>query len=281
MFGCSERRNRRFRINGFHRQDTASALSQKSMFPCLRTNLNAHVRLFCFPYAGGNASVFRTWADSLSQVVELFAVELPGRGARLRETTQDNLEPLVQELAHSLTPYFDRPFAFFGHSMGALIGFELARFLRRYQKAAPIHLFISGHIAPQLPRNHKCIHALPESAFIEELRNLNGTPESVLENKELMQLLLPILRADFRICETYQYLPESPLDCPMTVLGGLQDVDVSQESLAAWQEQTSAAFEIRMFSGDHFFFQTRQAAFLKVFSDEIEQMVARIGEKRP
>lgn len=215
----------------------------------------------------------------MPRAIELLAVEIPGRGARLREPVQQDLESLVQKLTRLLLPYFDRPFALFGHSMGALISFELARFLRKKRRRSPVQIFISGHVAPQLPRTHRCIHDLPEAKFIQELRNLDGTPEAVLKNSELMQLLLPVLRADFRVCETYCYTPEMLLACPITVFGGFEDADVSQESLNAWQDQTCAEFKIRMFSGGHFFFQSNQASFLRGFADEIRLMLAKMGEK--
>jgi medium-chain acyl-[acyl-carrier-protein] hydrolase len=134
-----------------------------------------------------------------------------------------------------------------------LVSFALARLLRKHYDITPVHLFISARRAPQIPDLKSPIHHLSEPAFLEELRRLNGTPEAVLENAELMQIFLPIVRADFAVLETYVYTPEPPLECPITVFGGLQDSEVSEDELQAWQEQTKAAFSLQMFPGDHFF----------------------------
>jgi medium-chain acyl-[acyl-carrier-protein] hydrolase len=230
---------------------------------CPRPNPLANLRLFCFPYAGGGALTFRTWCDRIPATVELCSVELPGRGTRLQEPLFTRLTPLVEAIAPALLPYLDKPFAFFGHSMGAMICFELTRLLRLEYNIIPVHLFVSGRRAPQIPNQKPPIHALPEALFIEELRRLNGTPEAVLENRELMELVLPILRADFAIVETYTYINEPALECPITVFGGLQDREVERENLEAWQEQTRAAFALQMFPGDHFFLNSAQAMLLE------------------
>jgi medium-chain acyl-[acyl-carrier-protein] hydrolase len=153
--------------------------------------------------------------------------------------------------------------------MGGLVSFELARLLRKNYGKSPVHLFVSGHRAPQVPDPDPPIHALPELEFLEELRRLNGTPEVVLENTELMQLLLPALRADFAVIETYAYKPESPLDCPITAFGGLQDPKVSYDDLKVWQEQTNAAFSLHMLPGDHFFLQSAQPLLLQLLSQKL------------
>ncbi|BAZ11497.1 putative thioesterase [Calothrix sp. NIES-4071] len=136
----------------------------------------------------------------------------------------------LEAIAPAFLSYLDKPFAFFGHSMGGLVSFELARLLRNEYRIHPAHLFISGRRAPQIPDTKPPIHDLPELAFKEELRHLGGTPSSVLDNPELMQLLIPMLRADFAVLETYVYKHEQPLDCLITVFGGLQDTEVSHET---------------------------------------------------
>ncbi|MEM9903516.1 MAG: thioesterase II family protein [Cyanobacteria bacterium P01_D01_bin.44] len=235
-----------------------------SWVTCPRPKPQANLRLFCFPYAGGGAlSCFRDWPKQLPPTIEVCTIELPGRGMRLNEPPFTQLTLLAEGIAQSLLPYLNKPFVFFGHSMGGLTSFEVARFLRRSHSRSPIHLFVSGRRAPQIPDSAPPIHTLPDADFIEELRRLNGTPEAVLANRELMQLLLPALRADFTVLETYVYQPESPLNCPITAFGGLQDPDVSCEMLEAWQKQTSAAFSTRMFLGDHFFMHTAQSPLLQ------------------
>ena len=230
----------------------------------------ARLRLFCFPYAGGGSSIFRTWPKCLPETIAVCPVELPGRGARLREAPRTRLADLVGEMAEGLSPYLDRPFAFFGHSMGALLGFELARTLRRMGGPLPRHLFVSGHRAPQIPDPGPHVHALPEPAFVAELRRLGGTPPAVLEHEELMQLLLPILRADFALVETYAYAPESPLSCPITALGGREDPEAGPGDLAAWRDQTTGDFSLRMLPGDHFFVHTAQPLLLAALSHALQ-----------
>lgn len=173
------------------------------------------------------------------------------------------LEPLVQVIAEVLLPYLDKPFALFGHSMGAVVSFELARLLRRQYKREPLHLFVSGRRAPQIPSSQACIHTLPEVAFLDKLRRLNGTPTAVLENVELMQLLLPTLRADFAVIETYIYAAEPPLSCPITVFGGLQDDEVGLDDLQAWRQHTNACFSLQLFPGDHFFLHSAPELLLQ------------------
>ncbi|MBD6618340.1 thioesterase [Komarekiella sp. 'clone 1'] len=237
---------------------------------CPRPNPQANLRLFCFPYAGGGASTFRTWSKSLPGTVEVCPVELPGRGSLMRLLPLTRLEPLVKAIASELIPYLDKPFAFFGHSMGGLISFELTRLLRSQYNLNPFHLFISARLAPQIPLTKPPLHTLPEPELLEELRNFNGTPEAVLENQALMELFLPILRADFAVVETYVYTQEPPLECPITVFGGLQDQEVSYEALQAWRQQTIAAFSLQMFDGAHFFIHSEQAALLKSIAKELQ-----------
>jgi len=190
------------------------------------------------------------------------------------ESPFTQLSALIPELACALRPYLDRPFAFFGHSLGGLVSFELAQQLGRDYGLSPVHLFVSGCRAPQIPTPRQPIHALPEPAFLDELRRLNGTPETVLENAELMQLLLPVLRADFALLETYVYAPKPPLDCPISAFGGLQDREVSCDELEAWGEQTNAAFSLQMLPGDHFFLHSARSLLLQSLSTKLHQIVS-------
>ena len=225
--------------------------------------------MFCFPYAGTGAAIFRVWPDGLPADVEVCPVQFPGRGTRLKETPFTRLSPLVEALAEALFPLLDKPFALFGHSMGALVGFELARRLRRQSGVRPVRLFVSAARAPQLPPRDRPIHALPEREFIAELRRLSGTPGELLEDVEFMRIMLPVLRADFAVCETYVHSTEAPLDCSISTFGGLQDQRVSRRDLEAWRDQTSASFSLRMFSGDHFFLNTTQPLLLQALSQDL------------
>jgi medium-chain acyl-[acyl-carrier-protein] hydrolase len=150
--------------------------------------------------------------------------------------------------------------------MGALIAFELTHQLRKQNQPSPVHLMVSGRSAPQIPDEDPQTHDLPEKEFMEELRRLNGTPAEALEHPELMQLMLPILRADFAICETYTYEDRPVLDCPIAALGGLDDANVTREELTAWRERTTGAFTMRMFPGDHFYLHTAQLPLLETIT---------------
>ncbi|HEX8146868.1 MAG TPA: alpha/beta fold hydrolase [Pyrinomonadaceae bacterium] len=231
----------------------------------------AALRLFCFPYAGGSTVIYRQWPDGLPPDVEVCAVQLPGRGAHLRTPPHTRMGPLVAELGRELRPYFDRPFALFGHSMGAVIAFELARLLRRAGGPAPSHLFVSGRRAPQTTAPPKHTYLLPDDELIEEVRGLNGTPPEVLEHEELMRLMLPMLRADFALIQTYEYVPEPPLDCPVTAFGGAHDEDVGREAIEAWREQTASSFAMQMFDDGHFFLNNLRPQLLQAVSRELHR----------
>jgi medium-chain acyl-[acyl-carrier-protein] hydrolase len=230
--------------------------------------------LFCFPYAGGSALVFNKWQESLSPFVEVCPVQLPGRGNRLDVPPFTDMDPLVEAAGAALLPYFDMPFAFFGHSMGASISFELARLLRREGRRLPLHLYISGRRAPHIIDNDPPLHHLPEAELLDELRELNGTPKEVLEHPELMQMMLPLLRADFSVAETYICKNEPPLNIPVTVFGGLADKDIEREELEAWREYSTASFKLRMLAGDHFFLHSSQSMLLQLLSSELTSLVA-------
>jgi medium-chain acyl-[acyl-carrier-protein] hydrolase len=235
-----------------------------------RTNSRALLRLFCFPYAGGGTLMYRNWARNLPSTIEICRAQLPGREVRLKEPGFTRLEPLVLALAEAIWPYLDLPFAFFGHSMGGLIGFELARELRRAHGLMPTNLFISGRGAPQLPDQSPAIYGLPESEFIQEVRSLNGTPKEVFEHPELLRLMIPLIRSDFEVCQTYDYLPEPPLNCPITVFGGLEDYETPQSELEAWRDQTTAPFRLYTLPGDHFFIHASQPFVMQVVSQVLQ-----------
>jgi medium-chain acyl-[acyl-carrier-protein] hydrolase len=248
--------------------------SNASWFSSPKPNPNAQLRLFCFPYAGGDAVIYRSWPEMLPANIEISAAQLPGRGRRMREAPYTALMPLVQATSDAILPLLDRPFAFFGHSMGAMIAFELARQLRERSSLQPVHLFVSGRRAPQIARAPRVRYDAPEPEFVEELRNLEGTPPEVFDHPELMQLMLPLLRADFSVVHTYTYTPAPPLDCPITAIGGLEDEEANREHLEAWREHTNADFKVRMLQGNHFFLNTERALLLRVIAQELRQYIS-------
>lgn len=237
------------------------------LFP--RPNPAAALRLFCFHYAGGSAQVFHDWPGHLPPSVEMGAIQLPGRGHRLSEPHIRGILPLSRIVAQELLPYLDKPFVFFGHSLGALLCFETARSLRCETRRQPANLFVSATEAPHRRSLDEPLSSLPKGTLVKRLHEFNGTPVEVLQNDELLDLMLPTIRADFELCETYEYHPEPPLECPMRIYGGLEDYEVEAERLAAWSEMTVGACEVRMFPGDHFYINSSRAIFLQTLAGDL------------
>jgi len=234
----------------------------------VKHNPFATLRLFCFSYAGAGANAYRTWADAPFEHVEIAAVQLPGRETRMREEAFTSAAPLVQTLASELAPYLKgKPFLFFGHSMGALLGFELTRELRRRGLPLPRALFLSGRRGPgaAAETDDRVMHRMNDDELIAELRELNGTDAGVMGQPELLDLLLPIFRADFSVCENWRYDDDAPLGVPIHVFGGVDDPGVSRAHLEAWSRQTEAACTLEMFAGDHFYVhQAREELLARV-----------------
>jgi medium-chain acyl-[acyl-carrier-protein] hydrolase len=230
---------------------------------------SAWLRLFCLPYAGGSAAIFRNWTDSLPPFIEVCCIQLPGRGARLREQPFTSMSLLVGAIEMAISEYLDKPFAFFGHSMGAAISFELTHKIRSKRGLEPVHLFVSGRRAPQLVRTDASTFKLPEHEFTQELRRLEGTPQEVFENQELLKLFLPLLRSDFELIQTAKYVARPQLKCPITALGGIADNTVSREDLQAWSKQTSGRLNLCLLPGNHFFLHQYEPRVLQVIAEQL------------
>lgn len=222
-------------------------------------SIPARVRLFCLPYAGGGASMYRGFQEAFPQTIEVCAVQLPGREGRLREAPVAALSTLVPQIADGLTaPLAEGPFAFLGHSMGSILAFELARELRRRALAGPAHLFASACPAPHIPDDDGT-HTLPDDALIDRLRELGGMSEEVLAHRELMEMILPLFRADAAVTETYTHAEEEPLVTPITAFGGLSDEKATRADMDAWRKHTRGAFALAMVPGGHFYVQDTAA----------------------
>ena len=211
------------------------------------------IRLFCFPYAGGNAAVFSQWKFMMPDCIETHPIQYPGRGNRIAEPLCLSMREMVSELAEVLRPFTNEPYAFFGYSMGATIAFETARLLRQRYGSLPEQLILAAKEAPGYKETGPTRRLMDDDAFLENLRTLGGVPAAFFEHPELVEFMLPILRADFHLIENYEYNSGEPFDCPITVMGGERDVESPPESLAAWQSQTSGPFHRISYPGDHFF----------------------------
>ena len=244
-------------------------LSGRSII-CPKRRPDAGQRLFCFPHAGVGPSVFRGWADQFAADAEVCLVQLPGREGRLRESPFESIANLMPALLADMRPLLDRPFAFYGHSLGATVAFECARNLRRALRLQPEHIFAGASPAPQLPWNHSPMRSLPEDRFLSEMEKRYGAlPREVISDAEMRALVLPILRADIAMIEEYKYSPEAPLDCHITVFGGLKDHMVKRSELEAWREQTSGRFLLRMFDGNHLFLKSHKDQLLHSVAGEM------------
>jgi medium-chain acyl-[acyl-carrier-protein] hydrolase len=245
-----------------------------------RKRPGAPIRLFCFPHAGVGTSAFRGWADELPKEIEVCLVQLPGREGRLREKLFTSIQPLAKQLVAEIQPLLDRPFALYGHSLGATVAFEVARALRRghfrQPDRFPARLFVGASPAPQLAWRHSLLRDLTEDDFITMLESRYAEmPKVVMDDPQMRALLMPVLRADVAMVETYQYSPEPPLACGITAYGGTQDNAVMREELDAWREQTSADFRLHLVEGNHFFLQGQRANLLKSLAAEIHALINR------
>jgi medium-chain acyl-[acyl-carrier-protein] hydrolase len=218
-----------------------------------RVSQPGQLRLYCFAYAGGSAAVFTRWQNALGPAIEVCAIQLPGRGSRMMEPPRRDLQLLVEELALAIASQPAQPFALFGHSLGALLAFEVARTLRLQHLPLPAHLFVSGCRAPCVERERRGLHLLPDGEFIDALRGYNGTPAEILDNAELMALVLPMLRADFALVDAFEYRRAAPLPLPLTVLAGRGDEARTLDGIELWSRESTDFRGVHWFDGDHFF----------------------------
>ncbi|MBD9628167.1 thioesterase [Ensifer sp. ENS06] len=237
---------------------------------------NARLRLFCLPFAGGGAEFYRDWSTMLPDDVEVWPVQLPGRSTRMREPAIDDMAVLVSTLSDALAPYLSElPFVFFGHSMGALVSYELTHRLRTMSLPMPDALFLSGRSAPSHPVG-RFKHTLPDQDLVEELKRFDGTPRDVLDATELLALVLPVLRNDLKLLETYAFdLNRTPLDIPLFVSGGNADGLVSVESLSGWSEVSTGRTEGRIWDGGHFYLTRQKDAFLSALCATLRNVPIR------
>lgn len=224
-----------------------------SWFVCRSPSENAHRRLFCLPFAGGGASAFNHWANALSPQIEILAAQLPGRENRFKEPACTDILDATARLADSLAGHLDRPYALFGHSMGALLAFELCREIRRRGWQHPDHLFVAGRRAPHEPRTTPPLAHLPVDQFVAGVRQFFDPPAEAWSIAELLELVIPVLRCDLAMCERYTFKPEVPLDCPISAFAARDDLTARVEAVHSWQTLTTRAFRLDLYEGGHFF----------------------------
>jgi medium-chain acyl-[acyl-carrier-protein] hydrolase len=244
-------------------------------FPSHRPASEAELQLFCFPFAGGGASAFYPWRRDLPNWVDVWSVEYPGRETRFREPPMVCARRLADAISEEIAACIEMPFVLFGHSMGALLAFEVAQRLKNNYQLEPLELFVSGHSAPQLPPFRAPVRDLPEMQFRDELRRFGGTPEQVLNDEELMAFFSPILRKDMTVLETYQYTATAPLNFPITAFGGISDRTVPWHRLHDWAAQTSSRFSISLLPGDHFFIRAPEVKFPTLMRAHLERVVGK------
>ncbi len=229
----------------------------------------ASMRLFCLPFAGGGASAYRAWPDGLPEWIEPVAIQLPGREGRFAEPALRELRPALHGIRAALAPLLDRPYALFGHSMGSVIAFELVRLLRREGLPLPRHLFVSGRRAPQLPLGRRAFQDLPDMELVAEIRKLSGDANGLFDSEEMRALLLPMVRADFALHDSYAYQDEHPLDVPVSVFGGLDDETTSEQNLRAWQAHTLLPIRLGLYPGGHFFVDSSRREVLQALAETL------------
>jgi medium-chain acyl-[acyl-carrier-protein] hydrolase len=243
----------------------------------------ARMRLFCLAHAGGGAVAFRSWAPYLEPGIEVVAIRLPGRETRFRERPYDRLDDLLAPLLRNIAPLLDRPHAWFGHSMGAGIAFEVCRAQRRLGLPEPDRLLVAGLPAPHLPRRATPVHDAPAEELFARIGQLKGKEDAGKENgtpvngeagetpagNPMLNVMLPTLRADFAVAETHTHRPGPALGCPVTVYGGRSDASTTREELAAWSRHSDADTTVRLFPGGHFFPHDDPDGFLPVLADDL------------
>lgn len=228
----------------------------------------ARMRLFCLHYAGGAAQMYNGWQRKTPADIEVCALQMPGRWSRFKEPPLLSVEAMARGAAEAIAPLLDRPYAIFGHSLGAAVGFEMIHALAENGAPCPVRLFVSARNAPHRPSAAPELHRLPEAQFIAVLRDHYGAlPQEILDDPDMGPIFLRVLRADLEAIETYRYVRRAPIEVPITAMGGRSDSVADAAQLEAWGDLTTAGSSLQMFDGDHFFIRPRE--------DEVLEMIGR------
>lgn len=261
-------------------QGESKMLNSNPWTMAFKPNPQARMRLFCIPYAGAGASAYRDWHASIRDDVEVVGIQLPGRESRFSEPPLVSIDDIVGQLTEVIAQHGDKPFVLFGHSLGALVSYELTRAIQQLRGSTPRHLIVSGTRAPCCPRRDDPIHQLDDDTFLDRIKSFNGTPPSLLQDMELMKLFTPLLRADFRAAESYRYVDRGPIWCPVTVLGGDEDDGVPLDDLSAWSSMCRSRYDRHVFHGDHFFIHKHKAAVIDIINRVFDGLLSQ-GRGQP
>jgi medium-chain acyl-[acyl-carrier-protein] hydrolase len=264
--------------------DRFKILPMRSLLPlsrwlvCPRPDLHAPMRLWCLPFAGGGAAVWHPWAGALAGIAEVVAVRPPGRESRFIEPAFVDLREMIPPLVEVIAPFAHEDYALCGHSLGGLVAYELARALRSHGLGAPRALVLCAVRAPHHAPDEPWLHRLPRLEFIESVEHRYGAiPPEIRDSPEVLDLLLPVLRADLQAYETYRHVPDAPLAIPVLALGGEQDGNVSRPQLLDWRDYTTGPFEAGLLPGGHFFPQENFAPTV----ERVRDYLARCGGVSP
>jgi surfactin synthase thioesterase subunit len=270
----------RYLVIDLHKQTNMPTTHSWIIRPCRRPS--AHFRLFCFPRAGAGAASFRDWAHDCPEQIEVVLIQPPGRETRLSEPPIGSMGELASSIARAIEPLLDRSYALYGHSLGAKVAFETAREIRRLGLREPVRFFAAASSAPGVKWVHPVLHHLDDRSLLAELhRRYGGVPKEVLEDRELCALLVPALRADLKVVETYRYTQEKPLSFPITCLAGISDYMTPEDEAAHWGRETSADFRLQKFPGGHFFPAETRTTLLELMAAEISLSCQALQESSP
>ncbi len=233
--------------------------------------VSAHttIRLFCCAHAGGGAAAFNGWPQALPTACGVVRVQLPGREDNRQCPPARSVGTVIPRLVGDVAPLLDRPFALYGHSMGAIVMFELARALRRGGHPPPMALFVSGRRAPRLPLSHPPLYSLPDDALAEQMRRMGAPMPQLFDTARWREHYLPTIRADLELSDLYRYRQEEPLACPIHVFGGAGDHVVMPSEWHAWGEETKGSFNATTLPGGHFFDRGGQAELLQIIGEAL------------
>lgn len=231
---------------------------------CPQPEPHALARLFCLPFAGGGASIYRSWGKELAPTIEVCPIQIPGRENRFSETAHRDIKTLAPAIASQLQFYLDKPYIIYGHSMGALISFEVLRILQDKGQPLPHIAILGAHRAAHLPPKRKPMSELDDGAFISKLTTFGGFPREVLESQELLQFVMPTLRADFTLCDGYQHEQSEPIDCPLVMIAGEHDTEVAPQDMQPWDVHSTQPARLISLDAGHFFLKTHQAELMQI-----------------